>query len=564
MQIEEFAMNKISDNDYYDFLIDNINIHFRGITSDIVRINELFSLWNIKSDQPEACALGEYPYRFFSHLYIPTSTIAAESSGVLAVQKNPHLNLYGRGVIVGVIDTGIDYRHPAFRYPDGSSRILSIWDQTIQAGPPPEGFPYGTEYTRELLNEALMLEEPLSLVPSSDPDGHGTAIASIIAGSPDPENSFSGIAPDAGLAVVKLKNAKQNIKDIYFVPEDINCYQETDILFGMAYLLSISETLKRPLVMCLAMGSNQGIHDGFSATSNYADYLARSNGIGIVISAGNEGNTRRHYYSFINTEPYYHDFELHIGENDQRFSMEIWPDVAGKLSITITSPNRESTRQIYPALYECREFRFIFSDTKIWVNNITVEQETGSQLILIRFEDPLPGIWHLQLENTSNELFSFHAWLPAGDMISRETYFLNPDPDTTITSPGNGHSQLTVGAYNHFDGSLLPESGRGYTKSGLVKPDIAAPGYLLPCALPDYGYGTATGTGAAAAHTSGVVAMLMEWAIDRGNYTSITGNDITTLIERGANRSAGEIYPNNRLGYGRLSIDGLFRRIANL
>jgi subtilisin family serine protease len=564
MQAERFVMNKITDSDYYDLMVDNINLHLRGITSNIININERFSLLNIKTGDMGACALGEYPYRLFPHLYTPTASVAAEASGVTAVQNNPYLNLYGRGVIIGVIDTGVDYRHPAFRYPDGSSRILSIWDQTVQEGPPPEGLLYGTEYSKEQLNNALRLYNPLSVVPSTDPDGHGTAIASIIAGSPDSENSFSGIAPEAGLVVVKLKEAKQNIKDLFFVPEDALCYQETDILFGMKYLVSTSQKLKRPLVICIALGSNQGVHDGLSATSDYSDYLARINGISIAVSAGNEGNTRRHYFNFVDTEPFYHDFELKVGERDKGFSMEIWPYVAGRLSISIISPDRENTGQIFPTLDGCQKFDFIFSSSTVWVNNITVEQETGNQLIVIRFQNPLPGIWRLRIQNTSNEFFSFHSWLPAGNLISNETYFLNPDPNTTITSPGNGHSQLTVAAYNQFNRSLLPESGRGYTKSGLVKPDIAAPGFELPCALPDNRYGTVTGTGAAAAHASGVVAMVMEWAIDRGNYTAMTGNDISTLIERGANRSNTDTYPNNRVGYGLLSIDGLFRRIANI
>ena len=126
MQAERFVMNKITDNDYYDLMVDNINLHLRGITSNVININERFSLLNIKTGDMGACALGEYPYRLFPHLYTPTASVAAEASGVTAVQNNPYLNLYGRGVIIGVIDTGVDYRHPAFRYPDGSSRILSI------------------------------------------------------------------------------------------------------------------------------------------------------------------------------------------------------------------------------------------------------------------------------------------------------------------------------------------------------------------------------------------------------------------------------------------------------
>ncbi|WP_333649824.1 S8 family serine peptidase, partial [Lacrimispora sp.] len=150
------------------------------------------------------------------------------------------------------------------------------------------------------------------------------------------------------------------------------------------------------------------------------------------------------------------------------------------------------------------------------------------------------------------------------DLLSDETFFLVPNPDTTITSPGNGVNQLTVTAYNQFNDSILAESSRGYTRNGLIKPDIAAPGYQIPCALPGNRYGTLTGTGAAAAHAAGGIAMILEWAIPRGNYTSMTGYDVSSLIIRGARRTTPIVYPNNIWGYGQLDINSLFQRLTNI
>ena len=143
-------------------------------------------------------------------------------------------------------------------------------------------------------------------------------------------------------------------------------------------------------------------------------------------------------------------------------------------------------------------------------------------------------------------------------------FFLIPNPDTTITSPGNGVSQLTVTAYNQFTDSILPESSRGYTRTGLVKPDIAAPGYQIPCAVPGNQYGTATGTGAASAHAAGIIAMVLEWGITKKNYTTLTGYDVNRLIIRGAQRSASDVYPNNVWGYGIINVNNLFKRLTNL
>ena len=198
------------------------------------------------------------------------------------------------------------------------------------------------------------------------------------------------------------------------------------------------------------------------------------------------------------------------------------------------------------------------------MNNIVLEEETGDQLILIRFENPAAGIWYFRAQSVEDEPFSFHCWLPNGDLISDETFFLNPNPDTTITSPANGTNQLTVTAYNQLNDSILAESSRGYARNGLVKPDIAAPGFQIPCALPGNQYGTATGTGAACAHAAGIVAMVMEWAVPRGNYTSMTGNDVNRLIIRGARRTTAEVYPNNVWGYGQIDINNLFERLTNI
>lgn len=556
-------MEKILDNDYYDLIINNVSIPSYN-SDNITMINFRHSLLHIPAAGSTPCLLGEYPYHTFPTLYTLNSTISIEKSGIGPVQRNPFLNLTGRGIIVGVIDTGIDYTHEAFLYNDNTSRILSIWDQSIQSNNPPVGFTFGTEYSRETINIALRSDDPLSIVPSVDTVGHGTSVASIIAGRYNPENSFTGVVPEAELVVVKLKDPKQNLRSMNFVKPDVLCYQESDIMLGVRYLETYAQNASRPLVICIALGSSQGGHDGTDALSNYLNYLSRLPGIGISVSAGNEGNDRRHYFNSTTAPPYYNNFELRIGENDSLFFMEIWPYALGRVSIDVSTPNRESTQPIYPTIGSCRKFEFIFTGSTLWVNNFIFEEESGDQLILLRFQNPLAGVWNIRVQSMENESISFHSWLPSGDIITNDTFFLNPNPDTTITSPGDGISQLTVTAYNQFNDSILIESSRGYTRNGLIKPDIAAPGYQIPCAIPRNLYGTMTGTGAAAAHTAGAIAMILEWGIPRGNYTSMTGNDVNRLLIRGAARDSSIIYPNNIWGYGRLDVNNLFRRLTNI
>ncbi|ADL03325.1 S8 family peptidase [Lacrimispora saccharolytica] len=556
-------MKKILDNNFYDLLITNPVTAAPGDDS-ITFLNNRHSLLHIPTAAINICNLANYPAHTFPSLYTPTATVSLEQTGVGNVQRNPALALFGEGVIVVIIDTGIDYRHPAFRNSDGSSRILTIWDQTQQEGTPPETFTFGTEYSQETINTALNSEDPLSIVPTTDSNGHGTAIASVIAGTPNLLEAFSGVVPQSDLVIVKLKEAKENLKNFYFVPSDILCFQESDIMFGFRYSLTISERFSRPVVTCIAMGSSLGGHDGRGALSGYLNDLALQPGIGISVSAGNEGNSQRHYFNSTLLEPFYNDFELRIGENDKMFSLEIWSYSLGRVSIDISSPNRESTQQIYPSIGDCRSFNFVFTPTTIYVNNYVFEEETGDQLIFVRFQNTTPGIWRIRVRSVENEPLSFHAWLPAGNLISNQTFFINSSPDTTITSPGNGRRQLTVTAYNQVNNSILGESSRGYTRIGMVKPDIAAPGYQLTCATPGNGYGSVTGTGPAAAHAAGITAMIFEWAIARGNYRTMNGVDASRLMIRGAIRTSTYTYPNNIWGYGQVDVENVFRQLTSI
>ncbi len=554
-------MERILDEDYYDFIVNN-TLALPDDNERIIVLNERHSILHVKIDNFNMCDLGVYPYQRFPTLFTLESELSLDSSNITRIQSNPSLALFGLGVLVGIIDTGIDYTHPAFKNSDDSSRIASIWDQTVQTGTPPEGFTFGTEYDNDTLNQALREEDPLSVVPTVDTNGHGTAIASIVAGSPDVENSFTGVVPQSQLVVVKLKNPKRYLRRIFCVPDDVVCYQETDILLGIRYVFSVAQKLRRPVVICLAFGSSMTGHEGVGATSSYIDYLTQLSNIDVVVSGGNEGNNNRHYYRSIQAAPYEQEFELKVSRADPFFSFEIWPNIQARLTVQLIAPTGEMTTVVYPTIGGCVNYPFVFSGAQSWINNILLEEENGSQLILVRFENAVEGIWRIRVNNIDNSPFSFHCWLPSGDMISNETFFLISTPDTTITSPGNANHILTVSAYEQVSGSILIDSSRGYTRLGSVKPDIAAPGSKIPCAVPGGGYSTLTGTGAASAHAAGAVAIVFEWGVVRGNYTSLTGKDVNSLLIRGANRNPVYEYPNNIWGFGKLDLYALFQLLT--
>ena len=556
-------MSKILDNNYYDLAISNTLIPDFRSGDNITWLNDEFSLLHVSKSDKQPCDLGEYPYSLFSALFTPTSVIDSAPDAICNTQQTQHFTLLGQGILVGIVDTGIDYLHPAFRNKDKTTRIISIWDQTHQDGVVPDGFTFGTEYSKVLLNNALLSADPKILAPTTDENGHGTAIASIVAGSPTEDRSFSGIVPNSELIVVKLKEAKQNLKMIFSVPEDKLCYQESDIVLGVRYLISVAQRLKRPLVICIALGSNQGSHDGRGILSLYMESIVRIPDISVAVSAGNEGNSNRHFFGTSMYPPYTKDFQLNVGAQDRMFSMEIWPNLPGRLAIEVSSPDRETISLIHPSFYTCEKFTFKSSTSVVWINNMAFERGTGDQLILIRFVDPLPGIWYIHVQSTDNEPFSLHSWLPSGDLISNDTFFLFPNPDTTITAPANAWHPLTVTAYNQLSGNILNESSRGYTRSGLVKPDVAAPGYQISCALPGGTYGTLTGTGAAAAYAAGSLAIIFEWTEGKGNFTYVTGEQASLMLIRTASRNPAYSYPNNIWGYGTIDVFRLLSRLSD-
>ena len=209
-------------------------------------------------------------------------------------------------MIIGIVDSGIDYTDPAFRYEDGSSRIISLWDQSEENGTPPKDYYYGQEYTQEMINAALASGEPLLVVPENDPVGHGTAVAAVAAGSENPVSGFSGAAPYADRAVVKLKEAKQYLRDFYFVPDGVPAYQENDIMIAVDYLNHLAFARKQPLVILIALGTNNGAHGGETYLASFMDDIGQRRRRVIVTAAGNEAFCLIFHMPCLHEERYRH------------------------------------------------------------------------------------------------------------------------------------------------------------------------------------------------------------------------------------------------------------------
>lgn len=500
-----------------------------------------------------------YGYGIYPSVFGLLDIASIEASGITRVRNIPAFNLRGQGVLIGIIDTGINYTLDAFKYADGTSKVLSIWDQTIESdNSRPEGFNYGTEYTQLQINLALASDNPLSIVPSVDENGHGTYLAGIAAGSSSEENNFSGVAPNAQIVVVKLRPAQNFIREFFSIPQDAVCFQENDIMLGIKYLLSVASKYIKPISLCIGFGTSQGGHDERGALSRYLSTIADQRGVAVVIAAGNEGNRGHHYFGTVDKVLGYDTVELRVGPNEAGFSMELWGNAPNTFSIDVLSPTGEYIPRIPARIGETREIRFTFEETVIRIDYQIVEAQTGAELILIRFQNPTEGIWRFRVYASGVFDLSFHMWLPMHVFISDETYFTEPGPNVTLTSPGNTFIPIVVTAYNYTDNSLYINASRGYTRTDQISPQLAAPGVNIIAPTFNNEYMPVTGTSVAAAHTAGIAALFLEWGIARGNSTQLDSIEIKILLIRGAKRDPNITYPNREWGYGIIDVYNSF------
>ncbi len=556
--------DRIYSNDYADFLIEyngNPAVLEPFAQYGYFIVNFYFAIVHLPVSMMTEDIISRMGYGALPSLLGLTVDRNLEASGIERLRSIPNFNLKGRGVLIGIADTGIDYTNPVFQYADKTTRISSIWDQTIRNDAPNNPVLYGTEYSREQINEALQNADPYSIVPSRDDIGHGTMVAGIAAGNEVPESNFYGVAPESELVIVKVKQSKPYLKQFFRVPEHAIAYQENDLFVGFQYLLTYAARVNKPIVICIAIDTSQYAHDGRGTTSGWLSLQSTIPGVAMVITVGNEGNARRHFFGRIDEDVGFETIELNVAPNEPGLSMEIWGTSPNFFSIDITSPSGEYIPRIDIRLNETRQITFVFEPTIIYVDYQLVESQSGDQLILLRFSNPAQGIWRLKVYGRGISPLTFNSWLPMNDWILPDTYFIRSNPNTTLLSLGCAVIPITATAYNAENDSLYVNAGRGYTRIDVVKPEIAAPGVNVLSPDLQQGFVEVTSASAAAAHASGVAAMLFEWGIVNNNYPNMTCQDIKIFMIRGARRKPDLTYPNPDWGYGILDAYNVFDRI---
>ena len=484
-----------------------------------------------------------------------------EASGITQVQQQPYLNLTGQGVIIGIVDTGIDYTLDIFKYEDGTSKIQFIYDQTAR-GNTPEGFYIGTEYTNAQINEALRAADPQSIVPETDTVGHGTFLASLAAGRETTD--FIGAAPDSELIVVKLKSARPYYREMFLIPpEQENAFESSAVMLGIEYILTKARELDRPVAICLGIGTSFGSHDGFSIFEEYLSGISNLRGVCICTSAGNEAQAKHHTQGKVIATEATATIDIKVGDSSGSAFISIWNGISDRFSVSVRSPTGELINRVPAKNGGQVDTKLILEKSRVTVNYYFPAEGSGGQLTVVRIIDATPGIWTITVYGDIVLDGTYHAWLPITGFIAPDIEFLAATPYYTVLVPSTMFGSIACGAYNTANNSLYVRSSWGPTRANVISPDLTAPGVNVGGYYPS-GYGNMSGTSVATAITTGASALLLQWGIVDGNDPAMSTYQIKAYLIRGCSRTETLTYPNNQWGYGRLNLLRSFTLMRNV
>ena len=479
--------------------------------------------------------------------------------------RSPELT--GQGTLVGIIDSGIDYAHPDFQSSDSTTRIVSLWDQTIPSNSvinalnpsttldAPLGYSLGTLFSQEIINTALSMnavQEQYVICPSRDISGHGTHVTGIAAGNGRASNGvYRGVAYEADLLIVKLGTPGPN------------SFPSTSLLMmGIDFCVRESIRRNQPLALNLSFGNTYGSHSGSSLLETYLDSVSELGRISIVVGSGNEGASSGHVGGYLtNNQP--QSIEFSISDFTPSLNIQLWKNYWDEFIVILTPPVGNSiTLPTEPG-----SWRYSFGETEIYSYNGEPTPYTSFQEIYLDFIPAdtylTAGIWTIRLIPQTIRSGLWDMWLPSSAIRNTATAFLRPTPDTTLTIPSTAARAITVGAYDSRQNTTAAFSGRGFTwNNQLIKPDLVAPGVDIVSCSPGGGYETRTGTSMATPFVTGTTSLFMQWGILLGNDPFLYGEKIRAYLINGVRPLPNfDIYPNPQTGWGALcALDSLFSR----
>ncbi|MDB1923018.1 S8 family serine peptidase [Clostridium tertium] len=498
-------------------------------------------------------------------IYTLQQSSPVEASGAPLFHNNPFLQLNGRGVIVGIVDTGIDYLNNEFMREDETTRIVRIWDQSLDGENEIYGARLGIEYNSDQINEAIQAnkrgEDPYAIVKTKDDIGHGTMVASLV-GARGINPEVMGAAPDCDFAIVKLKQAPSVILDYAGVSTPgAGRYATVEVLLAIRYLSRLASDLKRPMVICVALGSNTGAHDGTNAVETIITNTTSQLALACVTGTGNEGDTDTHTEGKFDKPGQIKNIEVRMGKGQKDLNFQIYIQQPDKVSIGVVSPSGEVVEKIPVRLSKVENVQFIYEGTRMRISYIYPDPVTGDEVISIEARGLREGIWQFRLYGDYIVDGRYWSWLPQRSLLDPDTKFLSPSQYTTLTIPGTSRGAIVAAFYNQNNNATVGQSGRGFTRDGRVKPDIAAGGINAVVTMPGGGTRVVSGSSVATAITAGCCALIMQWGAVDGNDPNLYATEIRTYLIRGTNMRVGDIYPNEQWGYGAIDMKGVFDSI---
>lgn len=450
-------------------------------------------------------------------------------------------NLTGEGILVGFLDTGIDYTHNAFKDDEGNTRIEYIYD-----------LENGVVYDKNKINEALKSEDPFSIVPEIDLSGHGTHVAGIACAGGNINFDNYGVAYKSSIAMVKITGENS-----------LRAALSTQLMRGLKFLMDKSNEINKPLVVNISLSTNDGSHNGSSLLEKYIQTFTQLQKAVIVVAAGNEGNSAHHVGGKMKKEE---DLDLNIGDGEKGIILDFFKPVLVDVSVEVISPTGISTGPM--GLSESYKERFVGRE-KIVVYSTgpkPFDIQGQTTISILPLGDTITsGGWRIIVRKLNNYEGYFDVWLPIAEGLNERTRFLQSSVYNTLGIPATVEGVISVGSYNFLNNNLSAFSGRGVVRpEWLIKPDLVAPGENILSTVEEQGFDTKSGTSMAAPQVSGICALLFEWGIIRNNDPFLYGERIKYYLIKGAKRTIfGEAYPNPDLGYGFVCLDRTMELLIN-
>ena len=498
-----------------------------------------FGVVNIAVDK-----LGELAKnRSIQYIEIAKQLYTTDSSSNRAACVQPARDTFGiegEGALVGFIDSGIDYTHPAFINEDGTTRIEYIYDLS-------EG---GNIYNKAKINEALKSSDPFSIVTSYDETEHGTHVAGIACAGGKINPNYYGVAPKSSIIMVKSTRGDFALS--------------TSIMRGLKFLVDKSKELKMPLAVNISLSTNDGAHNGTSLLEQYISTISTVERITICIAAGNEGSASHHVGGELKDE---NRIALNIAGDEKNVVINLYKAVLQDISIQIINPTGAASGYI-----EVKEgyvngsvgldrYRLLDTGPKPFdmVGEIVLSLITNNQYISA-------GQWQILIKVNNNYTGRFDMWLPILEGLNIETKFSQPTVTNTLGIPATVTNIIAVGSYNYINNNISPFSGRGRpTVFSPIRPDLVAPGENIISVVPNRGFDTKTGTSMATPHVVGIAALLMEWGLAKNNDPFLYGERLKFYLVRGAKRNRTDvIYPNVSWGYGEVCAYNTFQIVSQV